>query len=44
MRVLRSRVMASLGDDRGSSPVEFVLVGTMLTLLGFVVYFLVLIS
>ncbi len=33
MRGIRSRLGASLGDDRGSSPVEFVLVGTMLTLL-----------
>ena len=33
MRAVRSRLLASLSDDRGSSPVEFVLVGTMLTLL-----------
>ena len=33
MRAVRSRLLASLRDDRGSSPVEFVLVGTMLTLL-----------
>ena len=33
MRGIRSRIAASLADDRGSSPVEFVLVGTMLTLL-----------
>ena len=33
MRAVRSRLAASLGDDRGSSPVEFVLVGTLLTLL-----------
>jgi Flp pilus assembly protein TadG len=33
VRAVRSRLVASLADDRGSSPVEFVLVGTMLTLL-----------
>jgi Flp pilus assembly protein TadG len=33
VRALRSRLLASLDDDRGSSPVEFLLVGTMLTLL-----------
>ena len=33
MRAVRSRLLASLADDRGSSPVEFVLVGAMLTLL-----------
>lgn len=33
MRGIRSRVHAVLADDRGSSPVEFILVGTMLTLL-----------
>ena len=33
MRAVRSRLAASLGDDRGSSPVEFVLVGTLLTVL-----------
>jgi Flp pilus assembly protein TadG len=32
-RGIRSRVTATLADDRGSSPVEFVLVGTLLTLL-----------
>jgi Flp pilus assembly protein TadG len=30
---IRSRLAAHLADDRGSSPVEFVLVGTLLTLL-----------
>ena len=33
MRAVRSRIAASLADDGGSSPVEFVLVGTMLTVL-----------
>lgn len=33
VRSIRSRVVAALADDRGSSPVEFVLVGTLLTLL-----------
>ena len=33
MRGIRSRIAASLADDGGSSPVEFVLVGTMLTVL-----------
>lgn len=33
MRAVRSRLAASLRDDRGSSPVEFVLVGALLTLL-----------
>ena len=33
MRAVRSRVAGVLGDDGGSSPVEFVLVGMMLTLL-----------
>lgn len=33
MRGIRSRIAAAAGDDRGSSPVEFVLVGTMLTVL-----------
>lgn len=33
MRGFRSRLNAIVADDRGSSPVEFVLVGTLLTLL-----------
>lgn len=33
MRALVDRVPAAAGDDRGSSPVEFVLVGTLLTVL-----------
>jgi len=33
VRGIRSRIAASLADDGGSSPVEFVLVGTMLTVL-----------
>lgn len=33
MRGLRTRLHAALHDDEGSSPVEFVLVGTLLTLL-----------
>ena len=33
MRGIRSRLSSVLADDRGSSPVEFVLVGTLLTLL-----------
>jgi Flp pilus assembly protein TadG len=33
VRGIRSRVVSALADDRGSSPVEFVLVGTLLTLL-----------
>jgi Flp pilus assembly protein TadG len=33
VRTVRSRLLASFADDLGSSPVEFVLVGTMLTLL-----------
>lgn len=33
MRGIRSRLAPVLDDERGSSPVEFVLVGTMLTLL-----------
>ena len=33
MRGIRSRLVASLGDDGGSSPVEFVLVGALLALL-----------
>jgi len=33
MRSIRSRAASTLADDRGSSPVEFVLVGTLLTLL-----------
>ena len=33
MRGIRARLAATVGDDRGSSPVEFVLVGTLLTLL-----------
>lgn len=32
-RGIRSRLAAVAGDERGSSPVEFVLVGTLLTLL-----------
>lgn len=30
---VRRRVVAAVADDRGSSPVEFVLVGTLLTLI-----------
>ncbi|MET0782617.1 MAG: TadE/TadG family type IV pilus assembly protein [Microbacterium sp.] len=30
---IRTRLAATVADDRGSSPVEFVLVGTLLTLL-----------
>lgn len=30
---IRNRLAATVADDRGSSPVEFVLVGTLLTLL-----------
>jgi Flp pilus assembly protein TadG len=33
VRGIRSRLAEVLADDRGSSPVEFVLVGTLLTLL-----------
>ena len=33
MRRIRSQLPSLVGDDRGSSPVEFVLVGTLLTLL-----------
>jgi Flp pilus assembly protein TadG len=33
LRGIRSRLVATIADDRGSSPVEFVLVGTLLTLL-----------
>lgn len=33
MRALRARLAAVASDDGGSSPVEFVLVGTMLTVL-----------
>jgi len=33
VRGIRSRLRGALGDDGGSSPVEFILVGTMLTLL-----------
>ncbi|WP_228484794.1 TadE/TadG family type IV pilus assembly protein [Microbacterium cremeum] len=33
MRGIRARLKAALHDDEGSSPVEFVLVGTLLTLL-----------
>jgi Flp pilus assembly protein TadG len=33
MARLRARVVAVLSDDRGASPVEFVLVGTLLTVL-----------
>lgn len=33
MRGIRARLRHAWGDDRGSSPVEFVLVGTMLTVL-----------
>lgn len=35
LRAVRSRLAATLLDDSGSSPVEFVLVGTLLTLLTF---------
>jgi Flp pilus assembly protein TadG len=35
MRVLRARVRAAVADERGSSPVEFVLVGVLLTALTF---------
>ncbi len=33
MHGIRARLIAVVADDRGSSPVEFVLVGTLLTLL-----------
>ena len=33
MRGIRARLAAAIDDDEGSSPVEFVLVGTLLTLL-----------
>ncbi len=32
-RAIRARLVSVLADDRGSSPVEFVLVGTLLTIL-----------